>query len=919
MKSLWAFVFLCLFAISFAIWGDLISFGKPMSISAATTAPLSEVSSESRKILYSFKSAEESGHPFQLILDKEAALFQPQKFYNFSLDKMPLKDWSTFDRLEMDVFNPNSSNVELFVTLADRLSSDYWSQLNHKQKLRSGWNHLSFSLTQHIGERGSHRFARAVDLKHLSKFFIVIDPDEKEKFKEKSFLIDNISLVKNLEVLPPPEVMAFDFTSEDSLPNHFLKITPKSLYSDSSGYGFISPEVWKVEDSVYADEVSRHSIGLLKGSFKFKVPDGNYSLSLLIDKLGFWDTPFWSQRIVKINGKTVLDSKRLSGKEFLKDFLKFEKITPEAQDHPYDLYMKRILKPEEFQASAKNGFIELEFIGDESAVSLNSLIVWNKKNETVARGFLSDLEKRKKVEFDWMSRSIQAPPLLKDSEFSVSVIHPDFTLGPENPKKNDLKTLSFFGGQGERPYQVLQVSAGEADRKINIKMINLTSKNSKILKGSDFSISEIVYQFTSPDINHETYLLAGKYLREIDSESLIIKKGQTLYLWVQLAINSQMPAGLYTGNLNIFNKSIPIEVEIKNYKLPEVDFPVGFFGLDPLPYTYHKAADYNEIRKKFRYMALEKLAEAGFTTFTGLPEVHLQIENKKMVLDTSDLDELRKKARDLGFKHSIFSYGGQFPKTLLDLSQKPVNMTEESYYQTIAALLKPEFTKSFPAIVYTFSDEAGGYSDKTNQDLKVAEVLKKHFSFIPRGGFSSFTNSNSQKLNNSFDYGFYSQATEKNRKTLEKNQKWGLYNSAPGNFDDPRMSFGLGLFMARKAGLSHLLEWNSAGFNNFPYYDFDGRESDIAIFYPSEDMKLYSTLRFEFATEGLHQFQKLKLLENLLADSKQNSQELKSAKIWLENLKMNNPFSNSLNFTKKESISFQRLQSELNHHLNILL
>lgn len=876
----------------------------------ASIAKMAAVSA-GRKKLYTFEGSE-SGHPFAV--KNKAGEFSPQQFFNFKPTSMPVKDWSGFDRLEMDVFNPNDNYTDFFATLTDDQTTNYWSQTNYKQTLAPGWNKLSLSLTQYVGERGSYRFQRPVNLSKLQKFFIVVDPDKKLEFEKKNFMIDNIYLSSNPMPPVPAGVMAFDFTSHRaSDPGNLIRVTSQDLYNNDRGYGFESPKFWRIEDSQYASAVHRYSIGLTEGHFKIKLPNGKYQMNLVIDKLGYWDVPFWADRNVFVNGNIVFKETRGSGKEFLNDLLRFESVVPEATDHPYDLYLKKVFKTIDQTVEVTNGYLDLEFSGDQTGISLNSLILWNKDQQSAGLAYVAAFGVREKNEFDWMSRSLQKSEKNTNSKLVITAVDSDLYLNPFNAKKSNAKSLRFIGGAGERPYQVIQLASGNTEEKISWSYGDFTNEKGQKIDKDNLVISDLVFQYTAPDINHETYLITGKYLKPMADHSLILKKNQNRYLWLQLPLNDQTPKGLFKGVITFHQGSekteFPVEISSLSYSLPKVEFPVGFFGIDPLPYSYFPKSGYSELRKQYRHRALRELGEAGFTTFTGLPE------------DIGELNDLFRESSKYGI-NTVYSYGGQFPQKLLDLSNKPGDLSEDDYYKKAAEELKPLLgRKDWPKIVHTFSDEAGGYSDRTSSDIALAAKYKQHIPFMALGGFGSFHGGDSNKLNSFFEFGFYSSLSKGDiTKLKNNNQRWGFYNASAGNLDDPRFSFGLGLYIARLNGLSQYLEWHATAFNNYPYYDFDGRESDSVMFYPTTDGKLLHSVRFELATEGLHAYKKLKILETAIANNEGTASALSAAKSWLDGLRKEHYFYSSTTFMSNKKNNFREFESKLDEHLiNIFL
>lgn len=845
-------------------------------------------------------------HPFKLVNATKLQI-KSGKYYNFDPHETLNGDWRQFDRLEMEVHNGTKELYQLYLVLGDNQSNNYWSQLNHKTSLAPGVNKLSFDLRQYIGERGSHRFHRPLDLRAMKKMFIVLDPDG-HKLPSDNFVIEKMSLV----ALPPPKVpqgiLAFDFTSHKARGRTSLtRITSQHEYDPDTGYGFIDPKFWRVEDSIYASENLRYSIGILSGKFRVKVPNGKYKYSLVMEKLGLWDPPFWRNRTVYINGMPVFKEARSTSKDYLDDLLRFESTVPEEDDHPYDLYLSQIMKPVEGTAGVTNGTIEFEFEGDPSGISLNTLVLWNTKDEKKARGLLASMRERDKLEFDWTSRKVQIKASVVKGVLPA-LVAPALDLVPTGTRGPIGEEIKLLGGAGERPFALIQLPYAS---EVTWELSPLKDKSGNTLSKSVLTFNELVYQYTSPDLNHETYMVVGKYFRPIKTMRLVYSRPQTRYVSIQASLENKHKAGTYHGNvlftLNGKKKSFPVTISVMPYQLPRIDFPVGFFGLDPVPFNYFKDPGMAPLRQSYRLKALKKIADSGFTTFTGLPSVGNLNASAPLEFDTSELDELFMAAASYGLDQPVFSYGGQFPNELFTEEMKPM-------YPQLAVVLKKLMERPFwPKIVHTFSDEAHGYSDRIKQDIEKGQALKRHFPFLPLGGFGSMKDKDTKNLNALFDFGFYSEPTVNGT----SHGKWGSYNASPGNFQDPRFTFGPGLFLAREKGLSAYLEWHLTGFNNYPYYDLDGRESDVSMFMPGTNGELYSTLRFELATEGIQGLRKLMFLKDLIERKEGSTKYLTEANRWLQQLRERDPLTGK-NFLSGDGKDINKFYKELNQNLSRL-
>lgn len=844
------------------------------------------------KKIFSFESAE-AGHPFSITHDRSGGRvgeFTSQEYHNFNLSKINTKDWDQYDYLEMDVYNPTSSFVEFYLTMADVKSTNYWSQLNHKSTLAPGWNHLNFSLSQYVGERGSHRYQRSLELARLNKIFVVSDL-AKRLGKKHKFLIDNIQLKSSQQLKLSEDIKTFDFTSHKAqFDPTFTPVLTRHNYTPQRGFGFINPQFWRVEDSQYVGESLRYSIGLLNGSFRVDLPNGRYRIALVMDKLGLWDPPFWSDRTLSLNGQVVFKESRSSGSEFLKDLLIFEDTQPTPQDHPFDLYFKRLFQTIEKEVTVTHGHLTLEFSGDESAISLNRLIIWS-SNQKFEQDLKQQLALKDRQEIDHLTRLL--PATKKRALNKVSVIAPDLKLHPLEARSAIAQDITWVAAPGERVQALIQVDPSEMNA-INLQKIDLRSKAGALIPG--LKISQVIPQWTSGDLNHETYRLAGKYLEPVINQRIAVKPNELTFFLIELKV-PENEKGEFKGEVKLtIGKSefvIPLSLAILKAPLPSIDFPVGFFGMDPIPASYFKGKGLEDIRRKARFQALELMHEAGMTALSGLPATPYNSETK--TFDTRELDATLKLARELGFQ-KIYTYGGSFPQALLNDNSIPQDKLKEH--------LKKYFTQKNPEIVHTFSDEASGYSDRLASDIELGLKLRRDYPFMKLAGFSGMKENEAAKLHELFDEGFYSSVVQ-HKLYRYRQQKWGSYNASPGNWDDPRYTLGPGLFLARTAGLSQYLEWQTI--NNYPYLELDGRESDVVLFLPKSNGEIRETMRFVMAQEGLTIYRKLVLLQKLAPEN-----------LWLKKILRENVFKDE-RFLERREFDIEKFKMELQEELKKLI
>jgi hypothetical protein len=883
------------------VWIDDVKIEKAnsnqsVSIGTARTwVPLVEAKkqkSSKAKKLFSFSSAE-AGHPFSIGRDQSGGgvgEFYSQEYQNFNTAKLNTKDWAQYDHIEMDVYNSSGHFVEFYLTMADHKSSNYWSQLNHKSTLAPGWNHLNFSLSQYVGERGSQRYQRGLELARLNKIFVVADL-AKRLGKKHKFLIDNVQLSSSKNISLSEDIKTFDFTSHKAqFDRAFTPVLTRHNYTLKRGFGFINPRFWRVEDSQYVGESLRYSIGVLDGSFRVDLPNGRYRIALVMDKLGMWDPPFWSDRTLSLNGQVVFKESRSTGAEYLKDLLIFENTRPTPKDHPFDLYFSRLFQTIEKDVTVTQGHLTMEFSGDESAISLNRLVI-SPNNQKFEQSLVNEIALKDRQEIDHLTRLLSTKSV--SAAKRVSVIAADLKLHPQVAKTAIAQNISWVSAPGEIAYAVIQVDPKNLSE-MNWQAIDLRSKTGAIIPG--IKLSQLIPQWTSGDLNHETYQLAGKYLEPINREKISLKPHELTFFLATLKIPVN-ETGEFNGEVKLTlgseSFSIPISLAVLKAHLPSIDFPVGFFGMDPIPASYFKGKGLEELRRKARFQALELMQEAGMTALSGLPTTPYNSETKSF--DTREIDATLKRAHDLGFQ-KIYSYGGTFPHALLNDSSIPQDKLKDH--------LKKYFSKKNPEIVHTFSDEASGYSDRLASDIELGQKLRRDYPFMKLAGFSGMKENEATKLHELFDEGFYSSVMQ-HKLYRYRQQKWGSYNAAPGNWDDPRYTLGPGLFLARAAGLSQYLEWQTT--NNYPYLELDGRESDVVLFLPKSNGEIRQTLRFVWAQEGLTIYRKLKLLQNVAPEN-----------TWLKKLLRENVFKGE-RFLERRDFDMEKFKMELQQELKKLM
>lgn len=810
-----------------------------------------------------------------------AAVIRYGVYNNLNMTQPGMRDWAGYDYLAMDVFSPSPDLEPFAVMISDLAGSSYWNQLNHLTRLAPGWNHLRFHVNRYVGERGSVKIKRYLDLHHIERMWFAVAPEGAKKLTGE-FLIDNIRLEKGAPVPAPGEgIRAFDFTSEKFRAQAgFTAILEKHRYHKDVGFGFREAQVWRTHDSEYADSLNRSGIFLNKGKFQVDVPEGRYVVYLCLNALGYWYEHFWSHRQVSVQGQVVLDEARTNVASRLADFLRFQDVEPQPSDNPYDLYLSGIFAPLIVETDVHDRGLELAFSGDQSGVCLNWLIVAPAAKRHEVDRYLQELVPLQKEEFANQCRLVTRTPVVEsnavarvsgDSHLYTALINSDVVVRPDDLYATQGESIHLEGGVGERPLQSILIrNCDSRSHRLKVTLSALASADGvgRIEPDAD-GVRRAVNQYQCHSYNHETYELAPRYLRRLGVEGVEVPARQSLMVWCQIPITAAMRPGPYHGNLSIemegASQAYPVELTVYPYALPPLDVGAGFLGFDVIRLGFNPPPGTAEMNMAWRRKTLAALVCRGFNTWSGMPEMKLVKHGDAWRAESPEGDDLMAYAKSLGLTQTIYTYGGGLNAVLALDAAGPVNDLPLDEYRRVSATAIREAVSNWLPLSVTFSDEAAGYTGTIERDLKRARMLAQYYPFLRRSGATGILGKmgeQSAELNEGFtDLLVSSQDAAHAARIKARGASWGFYNICLGLFTYDRPAFGKGLFVMRKHGMDVMLNWALGNSNNYPYYDLDGREYDAMMMFPRADGELCAALKLEWAAQGVEDCRLMMLLE----------------------------------------------------------
>ena len=283
--------------------------------------------------------------------------FDPAARYNAAyLNSYRLPgDWSAFDALVLDVWNPGDRPMAGYVLIGDKAwqqrGSTYWNRHNSSTTFAPGRSQWIIPVQGlYRGEAGS----RNNDIKRN------IDPDSIVRVdfgfgargSTGRVVIDDLRLVKASR---PAGVWAFDFgPPSQAVALGWTAVSHETVYSAARGYGWGpqggAPWDGADRDTTFGPALIRDFCEAGGYNFRVDVPAGDYRVLLIYENSGYWggEQAMQSTRSVLVNGREVDRDDRPDGAAHA--LYRFEDVEPIGVDI-WDTYMApELARPVELRA-----------------------------------------------------------------------------------------------------------------------------------------------------------------------------------------------------------------------------------------------------------------------------------------------------------------------------------------------------------------------------------------------------------------------------------------------------------------------------------------------------------------------------------------------------------------------------------------
>jgi len=814
------------------------------------------------------------------------------------------RDWSAYDALVLDVFNPGEQPVVGYVLVADQAWVDkgrrYWNRHNAHTTFAPGQTRWVIPVRGlYRGEAGS----RNNDIKRN------IDPDRivrvdfgfGRRGSAGRIIIDNLRLVKAGK---PEGVWAFDFgPPSQSLMLGWTAVTHNTAYTKQRGYGWGprggTPWNGAARDTTFGTMLLQDFCEAGGYNFHVDVPPGRYKVTVFYENCGYWggEQARHRERRILVGGKVVWREARPDGPAHA--LYRFEGVEPIGVDM-WDTYMKdEIAKPAVFEADAGNDGLTLRFEADRVWGSKVAGIAVHRADDAKAAKWLADqldaLAKEfrsKAVCLDKPPPKFEVPPAWEKLEFVAwpvrleDEVTPN-SLPPANLKGPEELAMSLLAVPGEteavclavRPARDLTCRYGvAADSIADLKAL--------------FRF-RVAHYNTSRGFGSIAYRVRPHTLRPMP-DPLTLPKDVTRELIVKVRVSIAARPGTYRTAIVIASERgrlllrVPVELTIGSVKVDrETDYLMGFFGLMP-PGLIPDEQRWDVLDK-----TLAMLRDYGMNAVSGGPSWTLKgWKNGQPIIDFGEMDRFFALLRKHGFDKGINGYGGLRFRGLHDRYQKGrtgARVEKESglpYPEAVMrawrAVDRHAREKGWPTIFYAMCDET-----------RVRDVAERELAFMNMMGKVTAAFPRTVRASGSYSVHFNKRPTDKNDLLYWHQRFFEALDISSLNLHDPsvmaearklgkeihiynqgrtRYSFGLYQWSEYRKGVRARWQWHLNILHGYQFFDLDGREPDTAmICYGRKG--IYPTIHFERCREGAEDFYLYNTLWKLIERKRRQGQE----------------------------------------------
>lgn len=791
------------------------------------------------------------------------------------------QDWSAYDYVLFDVFNPSDTPKKLSVEVQDKETQGYWTRVNFFTLAPPGKSTVRFPTRLQVGEKS--RPGRALLRDKITKFSVGLVDEGPLVFDD--FRLATLDTSEHVF----PELSAFDFGPPDGPVMEGFRQESGTMYSEGRGYGWLpDAKFWRDQNALQPDALIQDFITPEKATFRVNVPDGKYHVVMNLDSPGaYWgEAQRYQSRSVKANGVVVVDDTMDYG-AFVKDYF----ADADAEDLPgldtFARYVQPMQKIQAFDVDVKGGNLDLEFAGKNWANCLTHIVVFPASKMAEGEAFLAWVDKQRRAQFEDYFKQIEpkrtgeAAPATGYRLFHRSpMARVNAFDGPAPDDKDVAAGLLVDVAGGEENPATFSLQPGQDLGTVTLGLSGFASKSGAKLPEGSVVPGWLDYKISRVTMEGSVYSVGPRYWHPLPAPA---SPGVTRTFWLRVGVPAGTPAGDYEGTVTVkpekgAPQSFPLTVRVLPFDLPAIkNLPVGPWGSGiDIPWVEGDPAAEEWNLRNFS-QSLDALKKYGFTSFSGRPHVRVTLDGGKIAIDTSTADSEMQIIREKGFDRTISTYGIRTVGYNLYLgpTQKDADRAGVATPQELANTMFKQIDdhakeKNWVPVAYNVCDEPIGA--QIAPAIATAKIHREAAKGLDRTTFMGATS----MIGNDPKDPHYElvRALPMPCLTLFDEASLGVVKDAGNAFGyyngGSRWTFGFYMKMLEdRHALALRLNWHFNIAAGNPYYALDSREDDYCWFNTNARGDMVPSLSFlQEMVPGLNDYRRLLELDTRLAIAK---------------------------------------------------
>lgn len=809
----------------------------------------------------------------------DGTLLWPKNYFGISA----AMDWSTYDFVELTLYNPSPRPIPFWFEVKDSGSNDYWTRVNLPQILGPGLQTIKLPTHLRVGEMG--RPGRPLDAAHVTSLIVARDKDEGDLIE-----IRRIELKKSAKT-DAPGVLAFHVGPEEAgVPDGFESLNENSSYTPARKWGWLEHRFWapypQVNRPMAPDSLTASNLTIASARLRVDLKPGNYRVWMIVDHPGgFWgEYPYYHRRTVRAQGKLALDE-RQTMEQAKADYFRWQDAEDREGDDLFDRYWSQILKEKTFDVRVDGGPLSLDFENEGCSdglpcfgLALSALVVFpidTGAERASGTRWLAQLRERRRTEFrtqhQLKAKSLTALLAAMPSGLGVWNLTPGLDLSRARP--SDLIPLPSPPGAAPR------VSAFRNSRAFFAPAVSWKGGGPRNVSWrvegipADVAVEGGWIKYRALRESYEGNLYSVRERWATDAQRRPFAREDLGRLWLRLQAPSGARPGLYPATLVLSADGaeppvrIPFELRVFKAQAADLDFPVGPFN-DNIAEDWWDESALRPRLERLERQSLLKMRVLGATAFSFAPKIGIAPAGSGVSLDTREVDRVMTEAKRLGFL-GLVGYGDVFPGE--DLCGQPgaqSALTGPGRFKQVADGLETRAAERgwLPLSLIVCDEPVGaGVANLSArlQDLPPMDAQRR-VQWSVTTSLGRYASAAGRKLVSQVSLPFLSEFAPEDVRA-----PWAFYNNIS------RETTGLEMFRLRQTTDLRdrlLWTWNSNYAN--PYFDFDGREGDLAWCASTADERLRCSVEFDRVVDrGFGDYRAALGLKRLLDERKDLSPE----------------------------------------------